>query len=205
VPPRVGASKKLAAARGFAPPTFSRAKSLKMRDIPCLLEIFLGYNTDEIPIDRVERSWTDKLSEAYRPSKRDRHLIGALFGSAAGLTEITDDSIRLLRWETENNLECLAEEAKSLELRGYWRTARSILRRYRRRGGETARMLIGANLRRSGKPFSCLRYLAFSSFINNIDQPFTWLRAQPQRPRPADRGPEWQRESLEKMTCLLDI
>jgi hypothetical protein len=150
--------------------------------------------------------WSEKLTEMYTPSKVDKHRMGVIFGSNVGLSKVIDRSIMQLRWELENDHECLFEEMKSLELHGYWKTARTVLRRYTKLSGKNTKLLVASNLRKSGRPSAALAFLILSPVVARITRCiYPGQKSQPQVNSQKDNNLEWQNRSLELMMCAVDI
>ena len=185
---------------------FFGARSLQSHDIPDLLGNFLGCQVSEVVADPTPIPWSEKLTEMYTPSKVDKHRMGAIFGRNVGLSNVIDRSIMQLRWELENDQECLREEIKSLELQGYWKTARNVLRRYTKVSGENTRLLVGSNLRKSGRPSAALAFLILSPVFARITRCiYPRQKSQPQVNSEPDNNLEWQNRSVELMMCVVDI
>ena len=185
---------------------FFGARSLQSDDIPDLLGNFLGCEVSEVVADPTPIPWSEKLTEMYTPSKVDKHRMGAIFGSNVGLSKVIDRSIMQLRRELENNHECLLEETKSLELQGYWKTARIVLRRYTKLSGKNTTSLVASNLRKSGRPSAALAFLILSPVVARITRCiYPGQKSQPQVNSEPDNNLEWQDRSLELIMCVVDI
>jgi hypothetical protein len=132
--------------------------------------------------------------------------MGAIFGRNVGLSKVIDRSIMRLRRELKNDHECLLEEIKFLELQGYWKTARIVLRLYTKLSGKNTKLLVASNLRKSGRPSAALALLILSPVVACITRRiYPGQKSQPQVNSKADNNLEWQKRSLELMMCVVDI